>query len=240
LKEKYMQQPPTGYGQSPQWNGQPQQGFGQQPYPPQQNQWNQPNQMAQQVYTPYPPPQYQATPPQKPPVKRSSRAWIWIIVALFIGMVIGYAIHTPAGTSTTNSATDTNQTTTQATSQPTQPSNSSTPLPTKAPVQTPKWTTVQTITGNGSKKTAVFTAPNDWKILYSCTYQNIGGVTGDGVLTVSVYGSDGSIIDPAAINATCKNGVAKTTGETEEHQGGQVYLDVNGTGDWTLIVQELK
>jgi hypothetical protein len=99
---------------------------------------------------------------------------------------------------------------------------------------------VQTITGNGSKKTAIFTAPDDWKILYSCTYQNIGGVTGDGALSVSVYGSDGSIIDPGAVDATCKNGVAKTTGETEEHQGGQVYLDVNGTGDWTLLVQELK
>jgi hypothetical protein len=29
-------------------------------------------------------------------------------------------------------------------------------------------------------------------------------------------------------------------GETEEHQGGQVYLDITGTGDWTIEVQELK
>jgi hypothetical protein len=110
----------------------------------------------------------------------------------------------------------------------------------KQPTTSAKWTTVQTITGNGSKKTAVFSAPNDWKILYSGTYQIIGGVTGDGVLSVSVYGSDGTIIDPSAIYATSKNGVAKTTGETEEHQGGQVYLDVRGTGDWTIQVQELK
>jgi hypothetical protein len=70
LKEKRMQQPPTtGYGQSPQWNGQPQQGFGQQPYPPQQGQWN------QGPYTPYPQqqgydpqqgyPQQQPYPPQQ-------------------------------------------------------------------------------------------------------------------------------------------------------------------------------
>ncbi len=104
----------------------------------------------------------------------------------------------------------------------------------------PKWTTTHTWNGNGSKKTEIFTVPGDWKILFICTYQNIGGVTGDGALAVNVYGSDGSIIDPGAINATCKNGIAKTTGETEEHQGGQVYLDVNGTGDWTVQVQELK
>jgi len=37
-----------------------------------------------------------------------------------------------------------------------------------------------------------------------------------------------------------KNGTAKTTGQTEEHQGGKVYLDINITGDWIIQVQELK
>lgn len=64
--------------------------------------------------------------------------------------------------------------------------------------------------------------------------------TADGELAVNVYSSDGTILDTIAVNATCKDGVAKTTGETEEHQGGQVYLDIGGTGDWTIQVQELK
>ncbi len=77
-----MQQPPTGYGQSPQWYGQqqpappseqwvqqpftsypPQQGFApQQPYPPQQGQW-------QQLFTPNPQwvqQPYGQPPPQQP------------------------------------------------------------------------------------------------------------------------------------------------------------------------------
>ena len=68
----------------------------------------------------------------------------------------------------------------------------------------------------------------------------IAGTATDGVLSVSVYGSDASILDPAAVNATCKSGAALTKGETEEHQSGSVYLDINGTGDWTVQVQELK
>lgn len=113
--------------------------------------------------------------------------------------------------------------------------SSVTPTPTKALT----WKTTHTFTGNGTQKTAIFTAPDDWKINYTCTFQNIGGVTADGALVVTVYGSDNSVLD-LAVNATCKNGTAKTTGSTEEHQGGQVYLSVDGTGDWTIQVQELK
>ena len=114
-----------------------------------------------------------------------------------------------------------------------------TTAPTATPTHALKWTTSHTFTGNGSKKTAIFTAPSDWKILYSCKGQDIAGTAVDGVLVVTVYGSDNTPID-VAINATCKGTSTATTGETEEHAGGQVYLDVNGTGDWTLQVQELK
>jgi hypothetical protein len=112
--------------------------------------------------------------------------------------------------------------------------------PSAQPTHALQWTSVQTITGNGSKKTAIFTAPGDWKIVWSCIGQNIDGVTADGLLAVIVYNADGSIADPGAVDATCKAGQTKTTGETEEHQGGQVYLSVNGTGDWTIQIQELK
>ena len=155
-------------------------------------------------------------------------------LVILVALIVAIAVATSSGNSST-------ATTSATTSQVTQPAQQSTQAAvTATPVHTLKWTTVETFSGNGNKKTAIFTAPSDWKILYTCTYQNIGGVTGDGALGVNVYGSDGSIIDPGAINATCKDGVAKTTGETEEHQSGQVYLDVVGTGDWTIQVQELR
>jgi hypothetical protein len=121
----------------------------------------------------------------------------------------------------------------------TQPASTS-QQPATQPPKALKWTTVQTITGNGSKKTSIFTEPNDWKIVWSCSGQNINGVTADGLLTVSIYNADGSIAEPGAVNATCKAGQTKTTGETEEHQGGPVYLSIEGTGDWTAQIQELK
>lgn len=118
-------------------------------------------------------------------------------------------------------------------------SSPSSPSVTPTPTKQLKWTTTHTFTGNGTQKTPIFTVGNDWKILYTCTFQNISGVTADGALVVSVYGSDNTVLD-LAINATCKNGVKKTTGSTEEHQGGSVYLSMDGTGDWTVQVQELK
>jgi hypothetical protein len=79
---------------------------------------------------------------------------------------------------------------------------------------------------------------NDWKIDYACTGFNDG--TGiDGSLSVEVDSSDGSYLD-LAVNEVCPAG-KNTTGETEEHQGGDVYLDISGTGGgWVLQVQELQ
>lgn len=231
-----MQQSPNPYPQNPQQQWQ------QTPVPPQQ-QWNpQQPQVPPQWNQQQPSFQPQQYPPLMPPTKKKSHKGLFIIIGVILAVAlvgcIGVAAMVNAGGQAAQQAL--NQTSTQVAQLPTtQPTTQPAAKPTQPPAQA-RWTTVQTITGNGSKKTAIFSAPNDWKILYTCTYQNIDGVTGDGALSVSVYGSDGSIIDPGAINATCKNGVAKTTGETEEHQGGQVYLDVNGTGDWTIQVQELK
>ena len=207
-----MQQPPTGYGQAPQWNDQPQQGFGQQQYPPQQDQWQQPNQMAQQAYTPFPPPpsQYQENPPQKPPVKKS-RTWIWIVVALFVGMVIGYGIHTPSGTSTPDSTANTSQTTVQPTNQPTvqatsQPTQPPTPTqPTQAVRQvTGKATTLGAGTFNGGKDVPVglydVTAPGqsgNFIVSGTDTYDEIFG---QGVTKIRAQISDGDQIQLSGLS----------------------------------------
>lgn len=102
-----------------------------------------------------------------------------------------------------------------------------------------KWTTTHTFSGNRIQKTAIFSISNDWKLFYTCTYQQIEGSSNivEGAFSVAIYNAEGTIED-VAVNAVCKQ--AKTTGETEEHIGGNIYLSMNGTGDWTIQIQELK
>lgn len=110
------------------------------------------------------------------------------------------------------------------------------PQPSKKKSRRGVWTTTHTFTGNGIKKTSVFTVGSDWKIIWKCTSSSFYG--GQYNIIVGVDGSDGSMVDPVAINTVCKTG---TTGDsTEEHSGGSVYLDVNSEGAWTITVQELK
>jgi hypothetical protein len=214
-------QPPTGYPPNQGW------GSPQQPLPRQQ-----PNtQYAPQWTPPQVPPQYYQQ-FQQPPPKKKSKAWLWIVLgvaALLVCSCIGFAA---VSASQQQNTSITSPVDTSSASNPTS-------APTQAPAQG-TWTPTHTFTGNGTKKTEIFTVSNDWKILYTCTFQDIGGVTADGALALTVYGADNSIIDPAAVDATCKQGVAMTKGETEEHQGGQVYLSITGTGDWTITIQELK
>jgi hypothetical protein len=168
--------------------------------------------------------------PSMPPQPlRKPRRWPWIIaliVVFFIGFGLGH-IGTGGGTATVQNTTTAQTTATQASTAP-------------APqTSTGKWTTTHSYSGNGIKKTEVITVPNDWKIAWSCQGMNIGGTGADGILTVTVTNaSDNTPLD-VAVNATCKAG--KTTSDiTEEHQAGQVFLDINATGDWKINVQELK
>lgn len=85
---------------------------------------------------------------------------------------------------------------------------------------------------NGNKKTAIFDASDDWKIVWSCDPSSFYG--GEYNLIVSVYASDGSDVDLAAINTICKTG--NTHDLTEEHQGGQVYLDIASEGAWAIQI----
>jgi hypothetical protein len=145
-------------------------------------------------------------------------------------MAIGYGIHTP-GNNTTS--------TTQSASQSTQAAVTSTPTPvppTPTPTHALKWVTTQTFSGNGTKKTSYFTVPNDWKLIWKCDPASFYG--GQYNVIVGVIGSDGTPIDPTAVNTLCKTG--NTGDSTEEHQGGKIYLDVTSEGSWTIQVQELK
>lgn len=186
-----------------------------------------PPQQPQQPYPGYP------QQPQQPPKKKKTGLIIGIIIGALVlcGICGGIgAVMSHSGSTTTTAATTTTTTSSS--------NSSSSSTPTKPPTTTTKsltWQTTHTFSGNGEKKTDVFTVADTWKIKYTCSGMGQGI---DGVLGVSVYGSDGTIQD-VAVNATCKDG--KTTSDTTtEHSGGQVYLDVTATGDWSVDVMEQK
>ena len=173
-----------------------------------------------QQYPQFYPPQMSAP---LPPPKKKSRAWLWIVLSVagvLVCSCIGFAAVSASQQQSISSA----------------PAVVQSAGVTQAPTHPTIWTTTHTFQGNGTKKTAIFTVGNDWKIIWMCTPSSSFG--GSYNLIVSVIGSDGSPIDPAAVNTICKSG--NTHDMTEEHQGGSIYLDIGSEGAWTVQVQELK
>src|SRR6266446_1257619 len=69
-----------------------------------------------------------------------------------------------------------------------------TSAPTSTPTATPtphvqKWTTVQTFSGNGSKKTKIFSVPDDWKMVYTCAGGSYGAF-----LSATVYDNNNAYV----------------------------------------------
>lgn len=118
---------------------------------------------------------------------------------------------------------------------PAAPKATATPKPKPTATHAPSWTTFQKWSGNGSKTTDTFSAPDTWKILWTCTPSSFYG---NYDLSVTVYGSDGSIVD-FPVSVTCKSGY--TTDSSVEHSGsGTYYLEIASEGDWTIQLQEMK
>lgn len=211
-----MQQPPEGNYQNPPT---------QPPYQqPTQQPYNQPQ-------TPLPPPPYQygTYPPLQPPMMpRKPKRWPWIvaiIVAFIFGDIAGRG-HTT--TADTTAAAPVNQNNSISQTQPTQ-----------APTKPLAWTTIETFSGNGNQKTAVFAVNDNWRIAWSCTPDPQANSIGGYDFYVSVDNSDTSLADWNALSGSCKPGSISTV--TNEHQAGNVYLDVtSGGGPWTITVQEMK
>jgi hypothetical protein len=107
-----------------------------------------------------------------------------------------------------------------------------TPSPTSKPQV---WTTVKTFTGNGNKKTATFTAPDHWKLVWSCDPTSFDNISYNVIVDVD---NDSGPVDLGAVNTLCAKD--NKTGETEERQGGQLYLDVTSEAKWTIQIQVLK
>jgi hypothetical protein len=197
----------------------------------------------QQPFTSYP--QWTEVPPPPPtpqfiPPKKKSRKTLFIVLGVIAAVVFFGCIGISALASLGNQTTTNQSSATQATQQqPTQAQVTPTPAvptPTPIPTHAPQWVTTHTFTGNGTKKTGYFTVPNDWKLVWKCDPTSFYG--GQYNVIIGVTGSDGSLIDPAAVNTICKTG--NTGDSTDEHQGGKIYLDVNSEGAWTIQVQELK
>lgn len=170
--------------------------------------------------------------PQPPAKKSFFRTIPGIITGLIIACCVVSAIAVAAsrgGGSTTPGNTGNSGNTTNAHA-------TSTPAATATATHTPKWTTIQSFSGNGSKKTGTFSVPDDWRIVWTCDPSSSFG--GQYNVIVDVDNSDGSFLDPAAVNTICKTG--NTGDNTEEHQGGNVFLDVTSEGAWTIKVQVLR
>jgi len=119
---------------------------------------------------------------------------------------------------------------------PVKPVPTNTPAPTPTPTQPPKWVTTHTFIGNGPMKTEKFTVADEWKMQWTCNPSS--DTFGEYNVMVAVNNADGTPLDPVAFNTICKSGT--TSGSTQEHQGGNIYLDIQTDGNYTLIVQELK
>jgi len=102
--------------------------------------------------------------------------------------------------------------------------------PTQEPTIAPTWRTTHTYSGNGTKKTEIIELGDDWKLQWSSS--SIGAN-----VIIHVRSADGTVKD-LAINTIVSE--SNTSGETEEHSGGSVYLDINSDASWTVTIQELK
>ena len=188
-------------------------------------------------------------PPQQPPAPKK-RGWPKFVAIgcgslLALAIIIGIAVAASSGSGSPQASSSTpiagatqTEVATIATAEA-QLTASAYPPATQAPTTptpAPKWTTTHTFTGNGSKHTATFTAPDDWKILWKCDPASFQGIAYNVIIEVD-NAADGSMLN-LPVNTTCKAG--NTTDSSEEHQGGSVYLNVTSEGDWTIQVQELR
>ena len=175
--------------------------------------------------------------PQSP--SRHFKRWLWLTLGILTIVILFASIgvrplasegNTSSQLTPTSQVKQSSQSAQQA---PTQPASQPTAIST--PTHATTWTTTYTFTGSGEKKTTTFTVGNTWKIIWTCNPASIFG--GLGAIVVNVFSSDGTF-QHGAINDTCKSG--HTAGDTIEQQGGNIYLDITGGGNWTIQVQELR
>jgi hypothetical protein len=150
----------------------------------------------------------------------------WSFLGVILAILAGIALL--GGVSHFMSSGTSSSSTTQSTSYQATAIDQSTPVPTMPT----SWTVAQTFTGNGTQKTALFTVPGTWKLVWSCIPSTFDGSYN---VQVDVDTPGGSSLDAGAVNTICQAG--NISGSTYEYQGGQVYLDVNSEAYWKITIQ---
>jgi len=93
--------------------------------------------------------------------------------------------------------------------------------------------TSHVFTGTGNETTPTFKVPNDWRIVWSChpsgTYATYGYA-----FDIFAFDTHGNGID--AIDSMCAPG--QLSGSSVESLGGNVYLQIDSSGNWTVEVQQ--
>jgi hypothetical protein len=195
---------------------------GQQPPPPPQQ--------------PYQYQQYPQNGPQTPIAPPKKRKKLWWIVGIIVVAIVSCGVIANSGesgkkTTITSPGTSNNDTTSSSSS-----SSNTTKSDNPPPQSKPKtWQTTHTFSGTGAQKTESFTVGDTWKIAWSC---NPGDIGMDAPLFITPKNSDNSYFD-SGMQTTCKAG-KDTKGETQEHKGGTVFLDINSGIGWTVEVLEMK
>lgn len=91
--------------------------------------------------------------------------------------------------------------------------------------------TTYTFSGNGIQQTQTISLSDDWTLSWTCDPSSFFG--GQYNVQVFVYNTDGSLAG-VAVNTICSDG--NTSGSTEMHQGGNVYLEINSEAAWSVTV----
>jgi hypothetical protein len=93
-----------------------------------------------------------------------------------------------------------------------------------APVWAAEDTIVQQLSANGSRNTRPFTVRDRWEI----RWDNKGPM-----LNITVRSADGKALGGGAF------ATAPGVGQSFEPKGGTYYLDISGSGEWTVTVVQL-
>jgi hypothetical protein len=156
----------------------------------------------------------------KPPVQpvQAKKRWPWLLVLVAAILLVSFGIwHAVSGSPSAASTAKT----------------ASTSLPAPTPTPGRNWHTLLTFSGgNGTKNTQKFKVPADWQFTWSC--KGVNGV--DGGLYVVIYNANGSLYNAGA-QVTCLAS-KQVIGSAEEFKSGNVYLNINGNGPWTVSVQQ--
>ena len=83
---------------------------------------------------------------------------------------------------------------------------------------------VQQVSANGQRNLRPFTIKDKWEIQWDSK---------SSLLNITIFTSDGKIFDPGPM----QQGPGK--GSSFQPKGGDYYLGVSGTGEWTVTVVQL-